>query len=91
MKKEITEKKGELKMALSWDPGPGVAFLIMLILGSFMIVLGVYLIFTNPPKNRRKFLGLGSEKMSKEEVKELQEKQKEKNKKTEEKLEKMRK
>ncbi len=35
------------------------------------VVLGVYLVFTNPPKDRSKFIGLRAEKMTDEEVDDL--------------------
>lgn len=47
------------------DPLALVAFAVLAVVS---LVLGVYLVFTNPPKDESKFLGVGAEKLSDEEL-----------------------
>ena len=47
--------------------------LALLTFGALAVVsltLGLYLLFTNPPKDESKFLGVGAEKLSDEELRE---------------------
>ena len=36
---------------------------VLLVMAAFTLGLGSYLVATNPPKDRRKFVGLGAEKL----------------------------
>lgn len=47
------------------DPLALAAFAVLAVVS---LVLGLYLVFTNPPKDESKFLGIGEEKLSDEEL-----------------------
>lgn len=53
---------------------PSLAMMVVVLLGMavFSLTLGIYLLVTNPPKDRSKFVGLGSEKLGDEELESLQ-------------------
>lgn len=51
---------------IEMDPLALVTFAVLAVVS---LVLGVYLVFTNPPKDESKFLGIGEEKLSDEELK----------------------
>lgn len=44
-----------------------VPYLLFVALGAISLSIGVYLLRTNPPKDKSKFLGVGAEKLSDEE------------------------
>lgn len=49
-------------------PSTTLALVVIAGLGAFCFALGLYLVFTNPPKDEAKFLGIGAEKLSDEEL-----------------------
>lgn len=45
-----------------------LAFAVFAFLAVFSLAVGLYLVFTNPPKDDAKFLGIGAEKLSDDEL-----------------------
>ncbi|WP_129113600.1 hypothetical protein [Halegenticoccus tardaugens] len=54
----------------------GLALVVIAVLAVICVALGVYLVTTNPPKDETKFIGLGKEKLSDEELARREERKK---------------
>lgn len=50
------------------DPSLAFLYVLMLCMAVFSLTIGVYLIFTNPPESKDKFIGIGAKKLSDEEL-----------------------